>query len=376
VYGWTDLVCDVQRFEVDRGANSAAGRYESSSARIIAADVAGRLAPWATLAGQRINRPNLPIRLGLRFDDADPEILFTGWVDAWSDQDTPDDAAATVTITASDGFKYLARADKAEQAAQGAGELAGTRLGRILNNAGWTSERHLATGSTPLTATTLARPALEEMWLTVDTDAGALFVDRHGAIVFWDRAALAASANDVDWTFVGPHVPVDGICPGELTTLGDDIDVANVIGISREDGTAVWREDPASIGLHGRRSWSRFDLIHQDETWSATLADLQLADRAALEFYVSGVVLYPLATTEAWPVVVGAELGDVAWVLRRRGGQLLDTRARVVGIRHVATPDAYQLVLGLGPPIRQSLATWDETVDADTGWDLSRWSAA
>jgi hypothetical protein len=376
VFDWTPIECDVTSGEVIRGASSAGGRYQSSTGRITARDLTGALAPWRVDAGVRRNRSNLPLRIGINRPGG-PRVLFTGWVDTWDDVDSPDAPAATITITASDGLKYLARADTPERPAQGAGELAGSRFNRILDNAGWPWDRHIATGQVPLQATTMARPALEELWLTVDTEAGRMFVDRDGALVFWDRAAMAASGDALRWRFTDGTGGLPGICPAELVSLADDIDLANVVGIARAGGTAVWREDPASIDRHrGRRSWSRFDLIHQADAWSSTLADLQLGDRAALEFYISGIVLFPLRDPAAWQAVTDAELGDLCHVIRRRGGRVLDHRARITQLRHVFTATSYELVIGLGPPIRQALARWDETPDADTGWDRSRWSAA
>ena len=156
--------------------------------------------------------------------------------------------------------------------------------------------------------------------------------------------------------------------PRRIVTTADDLDVENVIGISRPGGVATWFEDEDSIALYGRRTWSRFDLPFQNDVDANTIAAVQLADRTARDYHIQSIILSPLVESEAWPVVLGVELYDTVYVTRRRGPDHLAELAPVIGVTHSLDPVEVSTVLSLGPRIRVSQALYDvdryDAVDA------------
>lgn len=371
---WVDVACQTRSFDIVRGAPSPGVRPQSGTATLLLADPDGDLAPWRIdpATGERLNRANIPLRIGILPAQGGPvSWLFTGWVDTWADADERNDPV--VAITASDGFKHLALADGPEQTPTGAGDGPGGRIDRVLTHHGWVGPTDIASPSNPptLQATTLAQSALVELFLTVDTVAGVLYVAADGTLTFRDRAWLAAQGATVSWQLsdgVDPGVP----CASAITVTADDIDVANIVGISNIGGTAQWVSDDDSIAAYGPRSWSRFDLPHEDPLWSAQLAAIHLADRTANDFYASSVVLVPQAEPDLWPVVAGADLTDTVRITRRRGGQTLDLLAAVIGVTHSATPTELVTTLTLGPRIRQAFDRYD---DPSSLYDSARYSA-
>jgi hypothetical protein len=370
-WDWRAIECDVAAgSQVVRGTASPGQQASSSTASLVVVPRDATLAPWYVdpATGERPNRGNLPLRVGVtNLTTGEEWWLFTGWIDYLTEVDSPDEL--TLTIVASDGLKHLALLDQEEQAAQGAGEAAGSRINRILDRAEWEAGRNLTAGTFALQATTLAQPALEEIFLTADTEAGVVWIDTSGAFRFGDRDWLRTKAERTDWRLGDGQVDPDAVCVSSIVTTADDMDIQNVIGISRVGGTASWVEDADSIAKYGRHSWSRFDLPYADDGDTDTILTVQLADRVARDYHVQAVVLSPLVEAAAWPCCTQVELFDTVAVSRQRGTAVLYETASVIGIDHSFGPGEFVTVLSLGPRIRQTLARWD--VDL---WDVARWS--
>ena len=60
-------------------------------------------------------------------------------------------------------------------------------------------DRQLATGVTPLQATTLAKGALEEAWLTADSDGGVFWCTPDGVIRYVDPNGLRPPSSPSHW---------------------------------------------------------------------------------------------------------------------------------------------------------------------------------
>lgn len=210
-WAWRPVECDVRSCNIVRGTASPSQRPSSGTASLTLSVRDVTLSPWWVdpATGQRPNRANLPLRVGVtHLVDETTQWLFTGWIDYLTETDSVDELV--LNVVASDGFKHLALLDQAEQAAQGAGEAAGARINRILDRAGWTAGRDLSPGSIALQATTLAQPALEEIYLTSDTEAGVVWVDTAGALRFGDRDWLRIKATRTDWLIGDGSLDVGG----------------------------------------------------------------------------------------------------------------------------------------------------------------------
>jgi hypothetical protein len=357
---WRRVDCEVITASIVRGTTSPAGRLSSATAALELRATTAELSPWhRDAAGERPNRANLPLRVSIT-DGATVWPLFTGWVDQWADTDLAHEPGR-VTIVASDGLKQLANLDQGELAPQGAGEAAGARISRILDRAGWAdiAGRDLSPGTIALQATTLASPALEEIYLTADTEAGHVWIDTRGTFRFVDRDWMVSAAARPPWHIGDRTIDSAAVCASSIVTVADHEDVQNVIGISRIGGTASWLEDAASIKKYGRHSWSRFDLPYASELDTGTILAVQLADRTAREYRVASVLLAPLGEPPAWPITLGVELFDTVFLTRTRGADRLEESASVIGIDHTLGPGEVVTMLSLGPRLRFPGAVYD-----------------
>lgn len=359
--GWQRVECDVMSASVVRGTTNPSSRLSSATATLELRALTAQWSPWYRdpATGERPNRANLPLRVSVT-DGTMVWHLFTGWVDSWADTDMAHEAGR-VSIVASDGLKHLANLDQGELAAQGAGEAAGARISRILDRAAWQNiaPRDLSPGTLALQATTLAAPALEEIYLTADTEAGQVWVDTAGTFRFVDRDWLRQTALRAPWHIGDRTVDGAAVCASAIVTVADHQDVQNVIGIARIGGTASWLEDAASIKKYGRHSWSRFDLPYANDLDTQAILAVQLADRVAREYHVSSVLLSPLAEATAWPVVLNVELFDPVYITRTRGADRLEESASVIGIDHTLSPGEVVTMLSLGPRLRFGNAYYD-----------------
>ena len=366
-YAWQSLECDVRDVLITRGSNDPASRPQSAVANITVSPKGATLAPWWMVNGERPNRANLPLRIVIT-DGVDIWPLFWGWVDIWQDVDNCDEVPVAV-ITASDGFRHLANLNQPERAAQGAGEAAGKRIDRILTNAGWDTERRLEPGTLPLQATTLAQPALDECFLAADTEGGYVWIDKEGAFRFVDRVWMRSKAEHTDWHVGDRSIDADCIPASGMITVADDMDVANVIGISRIGGVASWAEDTDSIKKYRRKSWSRFDLPYMNDTDTPIILAVQLGDRAHRDYHIEGLVLSPMAEPSAWPLTLNADLFDTVFVTRTRGTDHLEENAQIIGMEHRLSPALVTTTLYLGQRSRTTNARYDIDV-----YDLARYS--
>ena len=188
--GWdfeepTPMDCDVQGLDIERGRSDALDHISAGGMRITLQDPERKWSPWVIPAdGFRRWRTGVPIQARTPAGH-----LFTGVVTEIHASEKPEeDWQRIVEIVALDPLTFLAITDEAEQNEQGTNELAGARLERIFHHAlppSWV-EHDFDPGMARMQSTTLARPALEEMWLTADSDAGVVSCTTDGVVRFWD----------------------------------------------------------------------------------------------------------------------------------------------------------------------------------------------
>jgi len=197
-----------------------------------------------------------------------------------------------VTVHAQTPLAVAGRGARTAVTAVGAGELAGARIGRILDSMSWPSgDRDLDTGYTgrTLQATTLAGSAATELEVTAASDGGEVFEDPNGQIVFRDWGTLSV-AKDADPKIVLLRDPsiVTGFPPwwsapvvGAFAEALCDDDLATIVNhatITRVGGTPQVNEHVGSQGIHGMAPFSRSDLINEYDSWPDSYG-FRLVDR-------------------------------------------------------------------------------------------------
>lgn len=261
-----------------------------------------------------------------------------------------------VQFDCADWSSLLAVYDGVEQAAAGAGETSGARIGRICDNAGYDKPRRFDAGVVTLQATTLAKNALDEIGLVCDTETGAVFCDPAGVLVHRDRNGITSDPlyTEIQATFgeVEPEV-----CYVAIELACDTDKVKNVVSIANEGGSAVTVEDTQSSALYGRHTYRRFDLIHENAAESPVTAQRHLAFYAYAANRVES--LTPLVTPSTLLTLLPLGLLHRVKVIRRATGFNVAAELQIEGIQETITPDAWSIVY--------------TTFSADAVFDVARW---
>jgi hypothetical protein len=360
-----DITCNVISVQVAEGRDLPLDRFRPGACTVVVNDPDGKYSPWLT-AGE----PDAfgVIRVGIDLvawvDIAGTSSRrFTGIVDTIVDGfDT--DGSHTVTFHANDYLSLLAAYDGTEQPPVGAGELTGARLTRILTNAGYVGDTTFDTGSVALQETTLARNALDESGVAVDTEMGAYWCDRDGVLVFRDRNGLVDDPHYTDVQAIFGDRDSSGddeICYAEITLQSDTAKVQNIVSIANTGGTAVTRSDLTSVSLYRPRTHQRFDLIHVDPAESPVIAQRHLDFYAYAANRVDGLTVDLATLTPAQRVAV-LDL-DVLWrveVRRRPVGFQVVTEVQIQGMTEHVTADQWTIEFS--------------TFSADAVFDVGRWN--
>lgn len=332
-YTWTDVTDYVldDGFGFRRGATRSQGpwwRYESGSASFTVDNLDGRFDPL-NLSGPYVSggttnlRPGLPVRISAVVGSG-TETVWVGVVDSIG---IPYSSAtwSTAKFTCVDAVERLQAADLPElTTAVGAGDTVAARIDRVLDRMGWPAaarDLDTITGNT-LQASTMAQSSWAQILLAADSDAGYVWVDRYGKVVYRTRSAVTSVAG-VQFS------SVEG-----STALGfDEIDISrdvqqvyNSISLARAGGTALLAEDVDQQAVIGQvRGYSRSDLVCEDDAQLGDVATWVLSTFAALQTRVEGITVRPPADTDL--------LSEASWLTLLR----LDI-GTTISVSH-ATPD-------------------------------------
>jgi hypothetical protein len=363
-----DITCNVVKVSIARGRDLPLERFRPGTCNVEVHDPDGRWSPWRTAFDSTVYttvRPGIELAVwcdigGVR------KNRFVGIVDAISDSFTVpgDNRSHHVTFQALDYSSLLAAYDGVEQAPQGFGELAGARLTRITDNAGYHEPRAFDEGTVALQATTLAKNALDETGIVTDTEMGALWCDADGVLQFRDRNGLISDPHytEVQATF-GEEAPE--ICYSDLLLTTDLERLKNIVGIANEGGTMVTRTDTTSISLYRPRTYKRTDLINVADAQNAVIAQRHLDFYAYAASRIEHLTVeLPMLATPAQEIVLALMLLWRIQVRRRAAGFQVVADLQIQGIGEDITASTWT--------IRYS--TFDATAIFKVGrWDIDVW---
>ena len=363
-----DASCDCPGVNIDRGRSGPLDHAAPARATFQLDNPTGVYSPWNTIdangadLGRPVLGPDVPVRVATHVGP-----IYTGFVRTITETD--DGGESTVQVACTDALSFLGDANGLEQASQGGGELAGARLTRIMNQAALPAivDRDLDAGATTLQATTLAKGALEEAWLTADSDGGVFWCTPGGVIRYVDPAGLQAPEFAEPIATFTDDPAGDGLCPIQFTIATDRDFVKNVVSIARVGGTAQTVTDPVSIARHGARTTQRTDLIHQSDAWSTTVAGFMLARLGNAEVTVSPIDGVATDDEDWFDLAHLVDLGSRVELIRHRFGQVLEVLATVDGIGHNISLDQWTVTLKCAP---------GEQTQGYSRWDTARWDAS
>jgi hypothetical protein len=374
---WTDVTGDLRSFETFRGRRRVDDRYEAGTATLVLGNLSGDYSPansdspyWDATTGTTTVRPWRPFRIRAAYDGVTYPVYY-GYALSFQEsyakgQDN------VVTIPLIDEFGRLAAFAGVAQSSQGAGELSGFRVHRILNNAGNTATRDVDLGVYTLAATDLSENALEDLFLTADSEGGAVYVGADGAIVFDSQGAIVEQERST--VAQGFYTDADGgglVYYDAVTEYTGD-SLINEAAYQRAGATSTQIiSNETSKALYGTRRDARSDFVCETDDQLVGLAGWKVSRFAEPEQRIASIEVRPQSNPSSWyPQVLGRLLRDLVRVqCSPRGSYTLDQYAFVDGITHSVTSDLWvtQFSFSDASPYI-GVGTWDSAV-----WDTTRW---
>lgn len=197
------------------------------------------------------------------------------------------------------------------------GDSTSTRYSRILKWAGYTGASSVQTGLTTSMgpAAIDGQDAVSALQAVVDTEGGAHYVDRAGAVTFRSRSARYNATTPM-YTF-GENA-ASGEWPYEDVSLDyDSTHLSNQVTVTQESTSqAFYAQDQTSMTAYFPRTMGR-------TVNSSSALECQDAANYLLSRYkqpatrVSSIKLHPSANPSMWPVCLALELGTRVRVMRR-----------------------------------------------------------
>lgn len=372
---WTDVTAYVRSISTSRERNRDVDAFPAGTATITLSNADARFTPANTAGpyssgGATKVVPKVPVRVTATWAGVSYGVFF-GRVNSWRDDYPGEGKDCVTTVSCTDVLADLVLVDLAALIAPvGAGELAGARISRILNSAGWRWGTNIGVGAiATLQATSYGASAIDMIQKAAESDGGVVFADKDGALTFQDSyyptGARSSRASTAQIAF-GNGAGQVGFSDPQLTY--DDTLIFNDATATRVGGTAQESTSADSVSLYGRRSLTRTDLVSQTDGQVKQLADLDIMRFKNPEYRVAGLSVVPAASPSAWwPLVLDSRFGDycTATVLTPAG--LTVTRdVFVSGISHSISTQGWTVQFAFTSATPYS-STWG-------GWDGGLWN--
>lgn len=268
---WHDITADVHGLRFDRGG-TASERGGAGELELMIDNTSGDYSPTVSA----FYGPGTLVRVSLGPAGNLSAVQFTGLTISWPDASAGGTVQRWVQPVALETSSFLSGVNKAALAAAGAGEAIAARVARILSNAGWSFGQTISV-SAPWSgwgfqATTLAQPALTDLYLTADSLGVVARSARSGGLLVTERYAAGAVA--IELGTARPEAPTLAYVPvvaDSIKTSNDDEAVIGSISVARVGGAATTFDNNVAARLRSRFS-QRHDLITQDPGAAADLA--------------------------------------------------------------------------------------------------------
>jgi hypothetical protein len=375
---WTDVSAYAMRnppTRIRRGFSRDLQSWTAGTCSFTLDNTDGRFSP-TNMSGPYVSaglteiRPWRPVYIYATYD-SETYPLFRGYALTWDEGWMKGVDAATVTVECTDELGSLARYDGFEQSPAGAGDTSGERVHRVLDNAGHTGSRNVDVGQFTMQATTLAQNAVSDLKLTADSEAGFLWIDADGTVVFGDQLALfnspRSSTSQASYSDDG-----SGLAYYDLDVSYDGDHTANVVSFARAGGTEQTVSDTDSRALYRDKRYSRTDLICESDAQALALAQLHLELYGHPELRFDSMKVKPAyEPTVLYPEVLGRKILDRLTVARTPpGGDPISRAVFVSGVEHSIGDEWFT---GFWFSSAEAFASAGETWDSAV-WNVSAWS--
>ena len=242
----------------------------------------------------------------------------------------------TVTMNFVDGIGFIADAQAPILASLQFEETAATRVGRMLDYAGWSATARSLTGTTTLQKTVQGKSALEMISQCVNAIAGRFYISKSGVATLVPLADKFSRPTQLLFSDQGDAYSVE--YRGLVTDPGTYY-VVNQAIVDRGASavvTSTYNPSKTSYGLISKR----FDAPILNETSATNLALYESRQQATPATYAAQVDFSALYLSVLYPDFLNCEIGDQVSVKRRTyDNRLLQYNSVIEGMTHRINSD-------------------------------------
>jgi hypothetical protein len=275
-----DVSDQLDTIQTTRGRNAAADQFQAGTLTMRIVDQNGDFNPQNTSSPYYgLLSPMRKVQITATYSGTTYPI-FSGYITGYNTI-TPKYVGDVVytTITAIDGMRLLSNALVTTITGAVAGEDAGTRVGRILDQVGWPkSLRSIQTGNTTMQADPGSqRNALAAIQTVQTSEYGAFYIDPNGIATFKNRNYCTSTPNNTPTVFNDNGTNISYY---NAMWLLNDAQVVNQAAITATGLATQTAISSASITKYFVHSYTQNDLLMQDTTTALNYASAYVASRA------------------------------------------------------------------------------------------------
>ena len=325
---WYDITTDVRGFTISRGRKSELDEYKAGVATILIDNNRGDYDPASHASPYYPNvKPMRQLRIRAAYGGT-TYTEFRGFIESWPMQ-VKGHVDEVVTLKAVDGFKILQGAkDSTPQST----ENSGTRVGNLLDEAGWPSAlRTIGSGAITVPAYTPDCGSVLQLIRTIkDSEGGQFYIAANGNATFRNRTYRSGLSSQGTFGDAIGEIPYHGI-----TFAYDDAQIWNRIEVTI-GGFPSYSSSTASQDLYGIRQLTVADIQLPNTTDGDDLADVYRDRYKDPLERIETITLKPEAEPATmWPHVLGRDLGEKILVrYRTNDGQTKALTSYIESIAH------------------------------------------
>lgn len=342
-----DVTPDVLRTTIRRTYSRVTDTWNPGAATVIIRDLNGDWNPDNTSSPYYgLIKPMRKITLQGQYGTGDPYGLFRGYIQSWKYTPANGADAARMQIEAYDGFLLFNNAKISTVTGGTAGQLTGARIGKILDQVGWSSTlRAIDTGGTTCQADPgTTRTVLNALQTIEETEAGAFFMDWDGKAAFKDRDTYLMAAASTPTVFTDDPTAVAGISYQAVDFGLDDTLIQNNVTVKPLGLAAQTYTDSTSVDRYFTHSLLREDLLMDSTADALNQATMIVKARAYDELRVDSITLDISSDAEPARVVAALDLDFLSniRVVRTAPGGLIDKTLLIHGVTHDISPNTWR----------------------------------
>ena len=350
-----DVSNQVNRIETNRGRTALSDAFQTGALTLRIVDQNGDFNPQ-NVTGPYYNllTPMKKVQISATYSSVTYPIFqgfITSYVTTYPGESGED--VAITTIQAVDAFRLAQVAQISTVTGATAGELAGTRINKILDQIGWPSSmRDVDAGLTTMQADPgTNRTALQALTTVATSEYGALYIDGLGNFVFQDRNVTAGSIGGTPTVFADNGTGIDYF---DASWILNDVLIFNKATITRSGGTAQVALNQASIDKYFLHSYFLDNLLMQTDAVALDYAQAYVASRAETTTRVDSIVLDLYTNNYNTGIIAALDLDffdPIKVITTQPGGSTLEKTLQIFGVRMNITPNSWKTTFTTLEPV-------------------------